>query len=254
MTEFLLIRTPALTFDLIVAAVALLAGGIASVGGFGIGSLLTPLVATQYGMKSAVAAVSVPHLIATVLRFWKLRRHVDRRILRGFGAANAGGSLGGALIHVWVDNPILAMVLGLLLVFAGITGILGYAERMRFGKKTAWAAGAASGAFGGLVGNQGGIRSAAMLGLGVQGTAFVATATAIGVIVDGARMPVYLATESAQIFHAWPAVVAAIVGVVLGTLLGERVLRRIPKKLFRRIVSAILLLIGAFLIAVTSRP
>jgi hypothetical protein len=31
--------------------------------------------------------------------------------------------------------------------------------------------------FGGLVGNQGGIRSAAMLGLGVQGPAFVATAT-----------------------------------------------------------------------------
>jgi uncharacterized protein len=241
-----------LIFDLVVAAVALLAGGTASVAGFGIGSLLTPLVATQYGMKAAVAAVSVPHLIATVLRFWKLRREVDRRILRGFGATNAAGSLAGALIHVWVNNPILAIVLGVLLLFAGVTGVLGYAERMRLGKASAWVAGAASGAFGGLVGNQGGIRSAAMLGLGVQGARFVATATAIGVIVDGARVPVYLATESAQIFHAWPAVGAAIIGVVFGTLLGERVLRKIPEKLFRRVVSAILLVIGAFLI-VTSR-
>ena len=89
------------------------------------------------------------------------------------------------------------------------------------------AAGVLSGAFGGLVGNQGGIRSAAMLGLGVQGPAFVATATAIGVAVDAVRMPVYFITESAKIFSAWPAIVAGVIGVVTGTLVGERVLRRI---------------------------
>lgn len=240
-------------FHLVVSVVGALAGGIASVGGFGIGSLLTPLVATRYGMKSAVAAVSVPHFIATALRLWKLRRDVDRRILLGFGATNAAGSLVGALIHIWVNNPILAIALGILLVFAGLTGVLGYTDRMRFGKAASWAAGGVSGAFGGLVGNQGGIRSAAMLGLGVQGPAFVATATATGVFVDAVRVPVYLATESSQIAHASTAVVAAVIGVVVGTFAGERVLRRIPEKLFRRVVSALLLAIGVFLL-VTTRP
>src|SRR5436305_961487 len=144
-------------------------------------------------MKTAVAAVSAPHFIATVLRFWRLRRHVDRHVLSGFGLMNAAGSLIGALIHVWVNSPILSIVLGVLLVFAGLTGVLGYAERMRFGKTAVWAAGAVSGTFGGLVGNQGGIRSAAMLGLGLEGAAFVATATAIGVAVDAVRMPIYFA-------------------------------------------------------------
>src|SRR5437868_2979268 len=123
-------------------------------------------------MKTAVGAVAIPHFIATVLRFWKLRSHVDRRVFLGFGLMNAAGSLAGALIHVWVDNPILTVLLGILLVFAGMIGVLGYADQMRFGSGTAWLAGALSGAFGGLVGNQGGIRSAAMLGLGVQGPAF----------------------------------------------------------------------------------
>jgi hypothetical protein len=45
----------------------------------------------------------------------------------------AAGSLAGALIHVWVDNPILTMVLGTLLVFAGLIGVFGYPDRMRFG-------------------------------------------------------------------------------------------------------------------------
>jgi uncharacterized membrane protein YfcA len=236
-------------FAIAVFFVAVLASGIASIAGFGIGSLLTPLLSLQFGMKTAVAAVSVPHVIATALRFWRLRRDVDRRVLLSFGALNAAGSLAGALLHVWVNNPILSIVLGILLVSAGVTGVLGYADRMRFGKTTAWFAGLASGAFGGLVGNQGGIRAAAMLGLGIQGPAFVATATAIGLVVDAVRMPVYFATESDQIFRAWPTILPAVLGVVLGTLAGERILRKIPAQLFRRVVCAILLLVGVYLLA-----
>src|SRR4026207_941283 len=43
--------------------VALAAGAISAISGFGIGSLLTPLFALQVGTKTAVAAASIPHLI-----------------------------------------------------------------------------------------------------------------------------------------------------------------------------------------------
>ena len=236
-------------FQLAVALVAALAGGIASIAGFGIGSLLTPLLASRYDMKAAVGAVAIPHLMATVLRFWRLRTHVDRKVFLGFGLTNAAGALVGALIHTRVNNPALVMVLGGLLVFAGALGLLGYTERIRFGRTAAWIAGAVSGGFGGLVGNQGGIRSAAMLGLGVQGTAFVATATAIGIAVDAVRMPVYFASESAQIFRAWPAIIAGVLGVITGTLEGEKILRRIPPRIFRRVVSAVLVVVGLYLLS-----
>jgi uncharacterized protein len=144
-------------------------------------------------------------------------------------------------------------VLGILLLFAGLMGVLGHADRLRFGKTMAWVAGGFSGAFGGLVGNQGGIRSAAMLGLGVEGPAFVATATAIGIAVDVVRMPVYLATEASQMVKAWPAMTIGVVGVIVGTLAGERVLRKIPDKIFRRVVSAILLAVAVYLLATHPR-
>jgi len=48
-----------LLFTIIVGLVAVLAGGIASIAGFGIGSLLTPLVASEYRMKTAVGAVAI---------------------------------------------------------------------------------------------------------------------------------------------------------------------------------------------------
>jgi len=237
-------------YQLAIVAVAFLAGGIASIGGFGIGSLLTPLVAAGFGMKTAVGAVSIPHLIATALRFSRLHREYNRHVLLGFGLMNAGGALIGALIHVYVSSPILTTVLAILLIFAGVMGLTGLARRLRFQGPVAWMAGAVSGGFGGLVGNQGGIRSAALLGFELQGTGFVATATAIALCVDAVRMPVYFITEPRQILSAWPAIVAALVGVLPGTLLGERILRSIPEALFRKIVAALLLGIGILLLVV----
>ncbi|HJZ58437.1 MAG TPA: TSUP family transporter, partial [Gemmataceae bacterium] len=77
--------------SLLLAVVGFVAGAIASVSGFGIGSLLTPVLAVQVGTKLAVAAVSIPHMAATALRFWLMRKHVDRRLLWSFGLMSAAG-------------------------------------------------------------------------------------------------------------------------------------------------------------------
>lgn len=235
-------------FLALVLLAAVVAGGIASVTGFGIGSLLTPLLAVRVGTKAAVAAVSVPHFVATALRLWMLRGHVDRRVLLGFGLMSAAGGLAGALLHAFADSPVLRAVFGLLLIFAGVSGLTGLAERMRFRGWAAWVAGGVSGLFGGLVGNQGGIRSAALLGFDMPRQAFVATATAVGVIVDLARMPVYLVTSGAEMASNWPYIVTATAGVVAGTILGERLLKRIPEAAFRRVVSALILMLGVVVI------
>jgi uncharacterized membrane protein YfcA len=232
----------------LVAVVAVLAGAIASVSGFGIGSLLTPVLAMRVGMKLAVAAVSVPHLAATAFRFWIMRKHVDRRLLLSFGLMSAAGGLTGALLHVYADSPVLTFVFGGLLIFTGLMGLTGLSERLRFKGWVAWVAGAISGALGGLVGNQGGIRSAAMLGFDVPRHAFVATATAVGLIVDGARMPVYLVTQGQDVATLWPFLLTATAGAMIGTVVGERVLRRIPEPIYRRLVAGLVLALGVFML------
>jgi uncharacterized protein len=169
-------------------------------------------------------------------------------VLVGFGITSALGGLVGALVHTRFSSAALSYVLGGLLVFAGVTGITDIASRMRFGRRTAWAAGAASGVFGGLVGNQGGIRSAALLGFDIEKESFVATATAIALMVDAARMPVYFVSEAHELAQVWKYIVLGIVGVVLGTLIGQRVLSTIPEKVFRRVVSVIILGLGIALL------
>ena len=235
-------------FDAVILLAGTLAGAVAAVSGFGIGSLLTPVLATHYGTKVAVAAVSIPHVIGTAVRFVKLREHVDRRAFMRFGILSAAGGLLGALIHTRVNAPVLSVVLGVLLIFAGLSGLLGLAERMRLGRRTAWIAGMLSGLFGGLVGNQGGIRSAALMGFDLPKEAFVATATAVALVVDGARMPVYIWTEWRSLVPLWPEIVAAVAGVLLGTVVGVRVLRRIPERVFRPSVSILVTALGLYML------
>ncbi len=226
----------------------MLAGAVASVAGFGIGSLLTPVLSIELGTKLAVALISIPHFVGTGLRLWRLRAHVDRRVVLGFGIASAAGGLLGALFHARAGSPALALIFGLLLILAGTSELTGLARRFELKGAAAWIAGGLSGLFGGMVGNQGGIRSAALLGFHLSRHAFVATATAIALAVDVARMPVYFIAEGGRILEQWPLLIIAVTGVVVGTLAGERVLGRIPERVFRTLVALLILALGVYML------
>jgi len=136
-----------------------------------------------------------------------------------------------------------------LLLFAAFSEATGLARRLKFRGWMAWVAGAVSGLLGGLVGNQGGIRSAALTGFDLQKEKFVGTATAIALFVDGARVPVYLVNQNQDLLRLTSWIVLASSGVVAGTVIGSRALRRVPEAWFRRVLAIILALLGAVMLA-----
>ncbi|MBN1161295.1 MAG: sulfite exporter TauE/SafE family protein [Dehalococcoidales bacterium] len=235
-------------FYVILAVVAIISGAVASLAGFGIGSLLTPLLAVETGLGIAVTGVSIAHFFGTALRFFLLRKHINGKILLSFGLTSAARGLIGALLHNVFQNIVLTIVFGCLLIFAGTLGIIGISEKLKFKGAAVWIAGVVSGFFGGLVGNQGGIRSAAMLGFKLDKDQFVATATGIALIVDVVRMPVYLATQSAEIASIWQFILIGTIGVIIGTLGGEKILKKLPENIFKKTVSAILVSIGILIL------
>ena len=232
----------------IAGAIALVAGAVAAVAGFGIGSLLTPALIPLVGTRLAVVAVAVPHAAGTALRLWRLRDAIDWKLLRGFGIASAAGGLAGAVMHGWLSGPSLTSVFGALLILSGLAALIGWTKRVHLSRAPALGAGAIAGLFGGMVGNQGSIRSAALLAFRLPPRAFVATATATAMIVDAVRLPVYV-SQGASVIRDNPALVAVMIaGVVAGTLLGDPVLRRIPDRWFSRLVGVLLIALGVYML------
>jgi len=229
--------------------VAILAGAVAAVSGFGIGSLLTPILLLSMPAAHAVAILAIPHAAATSIRWLRLRADVHRPTFRQFGIASAAGGLAGAALQSQLASPALTLVLALLLFLAGITELL--ERRVPLPQTPFWRlfGGTLSGIFGGLVGNQGGIRAAALLGFQLPPRQLVATATASALLVDAARVPIYFLSAGDVIGRTAPLWLIMSFGVILGTFLGVPVLTRMPEATYRRILGGLLVVLGGFLFA-----
>jgi uncharacterized membrane protein YfcA len=240
-------------FSLIVFAVAILSGATASVVGFGIGSMLTPLIATRFDASVAVAAVTLPHALATAVRCWRLRASIDRRVLVQFGLLSAVGALAGALLYTRLGPSTLTAILGGLLLLTAIAQLTGWTKRWQPRGPLVAIFGLLSGFFGGVAGNQGGLRAAALTAFRLTPASFVATATATGLLVDAARTPVYLWTSGSRLMPlAYPIAIAA-VGVLIGTVLGERLLLGLSPRRFGQIIAVAIGLLGVWLLVSAAR-
>ena len=233
-------------FEIILVLVSILGGGLATIADFGIGSFIIPLLSLEIGTGPAIIGVSIAHFLGTSFHFYMWREFVNRKVLLAFGLPSAAGGIIGALLNSAIYNNILTVIFGSLLIFAGIMGLTGLTEKLRFTGKVGWISGALSGLLGGLVGNQGGIRSASMLGFGLTAKEYIATAAGIALMVDIARIPIYVVLQSAEIVAIWRYVALASIGVFIGTFLGGWMLRKIPEKIFRIGVSLIIYLVGIF--------
>jgi uncharacterized protein len=235
-------------FFVAVFIVAIFSGATATVVGFGIGSLMTPLLAIEFGTTTAVALVTLPHAAATAVRCWRLRAHVDRVVLVRFGLLSAAGALAGAFIYTRLGPGALTRVLGGLLLLTAVAQLTGWTKRWQPRGPVVALFGLVSGFFGGIAGNQGGLRSAALTAFGLPPLAFVANATAIGLLVDAARTPVYLWHSGEVLLMLWTPIVVATAGVLIGTLVGERILLGLPPRRFGQTIGGAIGALGIWML------
>ena len=231
-----------------VFVLAVLSGGTAAVTGFGIGSLLTPVLAASFGTSTAVAAVAIPHAAATALRCWRLRSNIEWNVVRSFGLLSATGGLIGALLYTRFSNAALTLTLGLLLLSTAVATIVDLPARVRVRGAVVGGLGLLSGLFGGLAGNQGGLRAAAMLSLALPPVRYVATATATAMLVDLVRTPIYVWRAGGVLASLITPLAVATIGVLIGTVLGERILFGLSIRQFRYAIAVLIGLLGVWLV------
>jgi uncharacterized membrane protein YfcA len=255
------IRRETLLQTLIVCVAALLASALTLFSGFGLGTLLMPVVAIFFPLELAVAMTAVVHLANNLFKIGLLGRKADRSILVKFGipAVLAAFVGAGLLTQLAEMKPIYEyrafgrqlqgfapnLIIGILIIVFVLLELWPSFSRLALDRKWLPLGGTISGFFGGLSGHQGAFRSMFLLKAGLEKEVFVATGVVLAVMVDLSRMLVYgigISAHGGRI--EWPLVIAASVSAFAGAYFGARVLRKVTIRSIQLIVSFLLVVVA----------
>ena len=250
----------------VVCTAALLASGLTLFSGFGLGTLLMPVVALFFPLELAIAMTAMVHLANNLFKIGLLGRKADRSVLLKFGLpAIAAAFVGAAVLTSLGDiKPIyeyhalgsvrqvsaLKLVIGVLIISFVVLELSPAFSRVALDRRWLPLGGLISGFFGGLSGHQGAFRSMFLITAGLEKEAFVATGVVLAVMVDLSRMTVYGADLSA---HGeaipWRLVIGASLSAFAGAYVGAKMLKKVTFRSIQLVVSTLLMVVGGGLIA-----
>ena len=228
------------------AGITLVLSTVVLATGFGLATTLTPLFALYFPVKTAITMVAVVHFANNLLKLGLFARHISLPVVKRFGALSFAGAFIGALLQFALVSHWVRVILGIVLILLGMQEFM-KTKTWKIPQKWDWLGGLASGFVGGLVGNQGAIRSAYLLTYDMPKETFVATAALISAIVDVTRIPIYIATQADTLTRLWPELSMTVLAAFIGTILGKKLLKRLPLTIFRKLVAGVIIVFGVLL-------
>lgn len=244
-----------------IALTAFLASLVTFYSGFGLATLLMPIVAIFFPLPLAIGLTAVVHLVHSLFRTGLLWKFIDWKIVVQFGMPALIAAVPGALTlkklsqiaplkkYMFLSLPaeisLLHICIGTLLIVFATLEMFPY----RFRVKNLLIGGALSGFFGGLSGHQGAIRSAFMIQMKLNKEAFIGTSAVISIAVDSVRLVLYQLSFGQMLSSIdkpllWTAVSSALVGIFLGMGL----LKKVTMGLIQNLIMVLLYALGSLLI------
>lgn len=251
---------------LLVALVAFGASALTFLSGFGLGTLLMPVLAVFMPVERAVALTGVVHFLNSVFKFTLVGRHVHWPTVARFGVPALLASLIGAwwLVQLAAQPPLFSYTLGgrllqvtstrllvsaLLLLFVLVEWVPAW-RMVTFPPRYMPVGGVLSGLAGGVSGMQGALRSAFLARAGLDKTTFVATGVAIACLIDVSRLGVY---SSMFLTHHGDIdgrlLTVASLAAFAGALVGRVYLERLTMDAVRHLIAALLLVMAVAMAA-----
>jgi uncharacterized protein len=249
---------------LIICLAAFIASGLTLFSGFGLGTLLLPVMALFFPIDLAIALTAVVHALNNLFKCWLLGRYADKQVVARFGIPAILAALLGARVLLWLSNlrPLLiyqvwghtAHVMSVNLVVAALITIFALVELAPGGAPFSLPprylplGGVLSGFFGGLSGHQGALRSPFLLRAGLTKESFIATGVVISLMVDIPRIVMYgLTLPGLHLEGKRGLLGVAVLAAFAGAWLGNRLMQKVTLRIIQVLVAVMLLAIAAAL-------
>jgi len=253
--------------DYIIVALAVLFGAVLTfISGFGLGTLMLPVFSLFFPLPVAIGATAIVHLSNNLFKFGLVYKHIHLPTLLRFGIpalifALIGSYLLEKIGHIDVlksysigdkhfEITVLKIVVGTLMIFFAWFDLDPRMSHLQVKKKWIPVGGALSGFFGGISGHQGAFRSAFLTKTGLTKEEFVGTSNAVALIIDLARIAVYVKTiDFVAISNEKGILIVGIVFAFIGTFFGKELLKKTTLKGIQKVVGVMLFLLGGLFIS-----
>lgn len=249
----------------IISLVAFLTAILTFFSGFGLGTILTPIMILFFPVEVAIALTGVVHFSNNIFKLFLVGKNVNKEVFIKFGIPAIIFALIGAYLLVKIPNlqPIysyqffgkhfeiflLKLIVGILIMFFAVIDLIPFFNNLQFSKNKLPIGGALSGFFGGLTGAQGALRSAFLIRSGLSKEAFIGTTVVISSLVDFTRLSVY-ATRMATIDlkENLVLIVCATLSAITGAFVGNKLLKKVTIDFVKKSVAILLLIISFALV------
>lgn len=246
---------------IIISVTAFLVSLLTFFSGFGLGTILTPVFMIFFPVDLAIGLTGIVHFFNNLFKLLLVGRQADKQVLIRFGIPAVIAALLGSwlLINITDLQPLFAyqmfgrtfevfpvkLIISVLLILFTTIDLIPYFNKLQFGTDKLPIGGVLSGFFGGLSGNQGALRTAFLIKVGLSKETFVATAAVVSTFVDFTRLGIYATRFSkAGLTDNLTLVICATLSAITGAYIGNKLLKKVTLRFLQLTIATMLIIIS----------
>jgi hypothetical protein len=227
--------------------IALLAGIVSAVVGFGGAAMMLPGLHELVGPRDAVIALTIAQVVSNASRAWFNRREIDRAALGWYVAGAAPLAILGGLVFASAPLRHLGWMLGAALLVLVLGRRVLARRKQTLPPSTLLPVGAGTGLLSSLAGTAGPLVAPFFLAVGLTRGAYIGTEAAAALTVHLVKLTVYGLGAAIS----GRGIIAGLVlapALVAGAWIGKRLIDRVSAAVFTALVEVVLIAAGVRMI------
>lgn len=249
----------------VVVITAFLISGLTFFSGFGLATVLTPVLILFFPAPVAISLTAIVHFLNNIFKLILTSKNVNVEVLIKFGITAMFGAVFGSFTLVAISKKsfvinyhlfnhsfhveLVNFIIGIIIFAFVLLEMFPKINELPLNKNLLPIGGALSGFFGGLSGHQGAFRSLFLIKCNLTKEQFVATGILSACFVDIVRLSIYGANFlNMEIKNDFYLLVCAVVSAFLGSYIANKYMQKITINLIKNIIISLLLFISIGLI------
>lgn len=250
---------------IVISLVAFFAAILTFFSGFGLGTILTPVMMIFFPVDIAIAFTGIVHFSNNIFKLLIIGQKANKKVLIRFGIPAIFAAFFGSYILINMDTNYIMysytlmgelqsisyvkFLISIILIVFALIDLIPFFKKLKFGEKSLPLGGFLSGFFGGLSGNQGALRSSFLIKLNLEKQTFIATTVVISFFVDLTRLGVY-STNLFKINLEEHLVIGicSVSSAILGAFVGNKLLKKVTLNSIRVLVATLILFLATGLL------